>query len=116
MLNLDHRTLHKYLANGRAKHPFLNRFIFSLTAITNCSVDALLTETDLQLLFSQERTNKDRSLQKRSNSILAENVINPKLSSKYSSLNACAAALKADRATLRLYLQGKSTKTEFRGQ
>lgn len=113
MLNMDHRTLDKYIANGK---PFLNRFIFSLTAITNFSVNALLTVIDLQLLFSQERANRDRSLQYRSNSILAENVINPKLSGKYSSLNACAAALKADRATLRLYLQGKSTKTYFRGQ
>lgn len=110
---MDHRTLDKYLANGK---PFLNRFIFSLTAITNCSVNALLTVIDLQLLFSQERANRVRSLQDRSNSVLAENVINPKLSDKYPSLNACAAALKADRATLRLYLQGKSTKTYFRGQ
>jgi hypothetical protein len=99
-----HRRLDKYLANGK---PFLNRFIFSLTAITNCSVNALLTVIDLQLLFSQERANRVRSfsfyLQDRSNSVLAENVINPKLSGKYSSLNACVAALKANRATLRLY-------------
>jgi hypothetical protein len=113
ILNMDHRTLVKYLANGK---PFLNRIIFSLTAITNCSVNALLTVIDLQLLFSQEIVNRDRSLQERSNSVLAENVINPKLSGKYSSLNACAAALKADRATLHLYLQGQSTKTYFRGQ
>jgi hypothetical protein len=79
MLNMDHRTLDKYLANGK---PFLNRFIFSLTAITNCSVNALLTVIDLQLLFSQERINRVRSLQSlqdRSNSVLTENVINPKL-------------------------------------
>jgi hypothetical protein len=76
---MDHRTLDKYLANGK---PFLNRFIFSLTAITNCSVNALLTVIDLQLLFSQERINRVRSLQSlqdRSNSVLTENVINPKL-------------------------------------
>jgi hypothetical protein len=114
---MDHRTLDKYLANGK---PFLNRFIFSLTAITNYSVDALLTVDDLQLLFSQERDNRDlylyRSLQESSKSVLAENIKNIKLSCKYPSLNACASALKADRATLRLYLQGKSTKNYFRGQ
>lgn len=113
MLNMDHRTLDKYLANGK---PFLNRFVFSLTAITNCSVDTILTVKDLQLLFSQERAIRDRSLQDRSNPVLAENIKNSKLTGEYPSLNACASALKADRATLRLYLQGKSTKTYFRGQ
>lgn len=93
---MDYRTLDKYLENGK---PFLNRFIFSLTAITSCSVNALLTVIDLQLLFSQERANRDRSLQDKSNSVLAENVINPKLSGKYSSLNACAAALKAEQSS-----------------
>lgn len=48
--------------------------------------------------------------------LLAENIKNHKLSSKFSSLNACAKALKADRATLRLYLQNKSKKTYFRDQ
>lgn len=115
MLNIDHRTLDKYLASGK---PFLNRFVFSLTAsfTTNFSVDALLTIDDLQLLFSTERTNRDSSINDRSHSILAENIKNPKLSAKFSSLNACANALKADRATLRLYLQGHSNKTYYRGQ
>lgn len=116
MLNMDHRTLDKYLANGK---PFLNRFVFSLTAITNLSVDALLTIDDLQLLFSTERASKDSSINDKSPAaaaILAENIKNPKLSAKFSSLNACAKGLKADRATLRLYLQGKSNKTYFRSQ
>ena len=69
----------------------------------------------MQLLFSQERANRYHSFKDRSYSVLAENVQNPKVSGKYSSLNACAAALKADCTTLRLYLQGKSTKTYFRG-
>lgn len=116
MLNMDHRTLDKYLANGK---PFLNRFVFSLTAITNFSVDALLTIDDLQLLFSTERVGKDSSINDKSHSILAENIKNPKLSAKFSSLNACAKGLKADRATLRSYLlasANKSNKTYFRGQ
>jgi hypothetical protein len=116
MLNMDHRTLDKYLANGK---PFLNRFVFSLTAITNFSVDALLTIDDLQLIFSTERANKDSSINDKSHSILAENIKNPELSAKFSSLNACAKGLKADRATLRLYLlaeASKSNKTYFRGQ
>jgi hypothetical protein len=113
MLNMDHRTLDKYLASGK---PFLNRFVFSLTAITDFSVDALLTIDDLQLLFSTERARKDSSINDKSHSILAENIKNPKLSAKFSSLNACAKGLKADRATLRLYLQSKSNKIYFRGQ
>lgn len=112
-LNMDHRTLDKYLASGK---PFLNRFIFSLTAITYFSVDALLTIDELQLVFSQERANMKSSINDRSHSILAENIKNHKLSAKFSSLNACAIALKADRTTLRKYLQGKSNKTYFRGQ
>jgi len=113
MLNMDHRTLDKYLASGK---PFLNRFVFSLTAITDFSVDALLTIDDLQLLFSTERARKDSSINDKSHSILAENIKKPKLSAKFSSLNACAKGLKADRATLRLYLQSKSNKIYFRGQ
>lgn len=113
MLNMDHRTLDKYFTNGK---PFLNRFVFSLTAITNFSVEALLTIDDLQLLFSTQRASKDSSINDKSHSILAENIKNPKLSAKFSSLNSCAKALKADRATLRLYLQNKSNKAYFRGQ
>lgn len=113
MLSMDHRTLDKFLASGK---PFLNRFVFSLEAITNFSVDALLTIEDLQLIFLQERTNRDSSITARSRSVLAENIKNPKLSAKFSSINACAAALKADRGTIRSYLSGSSTKNYYRGQ
>ena len=113
MLSMDHRTLDKFLASGK---PFLNRFVFSLEAITNFSVDALLTIEDLQLLFLQERANRDSSLTARSRSVLAENIKNPKLSAKFSSINACAAALKADRSTIRSYLSGSSKKSYYRGQ
>jgi GIY-YIG catalytic domain/NUMOD1 domain len=113
ILKMDHRTLDKYLASGK---PFLNRFIFSLTAITKFSVEALLTIDDLQRLFSQERANKYSSINERSHSILAENIKNHKLSSKFPSLNSCAKVLKADRATLRLYLKGQSNQAYFRGQ
>lgn len=113
MLSMDHRTLDKFMASGK---PFLNRFVFSLEAITNFSVDALLTIEDLQLLFLQERTNRDSSITARRRSVLAENIKNPKLSAKFSSINACAAAIKADRGTIRSYLSGSSTKNYFRGQ
>lgn len=97
MLNMDHRTLDKNLAQqatgGWGSPPFLNRFIFSLTAIPNFNVDALLTIDDLQLLFLQERDNKDSSIHLRSKSVLAENIKDPKLSAKFSSVNACAKAL-----------------------
>jgi hypothetical protein len=113
MLSMDHRTLDKFLASGK---PFLNRFVFSLTAITHFSVDALLTIEDMQILFLQERANRESSNTARSRSVLAENIKNPKLSGKFSSINACAAALKADRATIRSYLSGSSKKTYYRGQ
>ena len=125
MLNMDHRTLNKYLDHqentdvvGGLSHstPFLNRFIFSLTALPNFNVDALLTLEDLILLLRIERTNKDSSINLKSKAVLAENIINPKISTKYSSVNACAKGLKADRGTLRLYLQGKSNKPYFRNQ
>ena len=128
MLKMDHRTLDKYLTSGSTQHwlvqPFLNRFVFSLTALTNFSVDALMTIDDLQLLFSTQRANRNYSINDRSKPILAENIKNPKLSAKFPSLNACAKDLKADRGTLRLYLLpaeadakgGHSNKTYFRGQ
>lgn len=113
ILKLDHRTLDKYLKSGK---PFLSRFIFSLTAISNFNIDGLLNVSDLQLLFVQERTDKDYSTNIRSKSVLAENIKNPKLTTKFASINACAKGLKADRGTLRLYLQGKSKNLYFRGQ
>lgn len=79
-----------------------------MEAITNFSVDALLTIEDLQLIFLQERTNRDSSITPRSRSVLAENIHNPKLSAKFSSINPCAAALKADRGTIRSDLSGSS--------
>ena len=113
MLSMDHRTLNKYLSNGL---PYLTRFIFSLTPISNMSVDALLTINDLQLIFTLERDNVLRSVQEKSTPILAENIIDSKLTARYPSLNSCCVALSADRATVRGYLQGKSSKIYFRGQ
>lgn len=86
---------------------FFNRFVFSLAAITKFSVDALLTIEDLQLLFFQERANRNSSINSRNRSVQAENIKNPKLSAKFSSIKACAAALKADRGTIRSYLSGR---------
>lgn len=113
MLSMDHRKLDKYLASGK---PFLNRFVFSLAAITKFSVDALLTIEDLQLLFIQERANRDSSSNSRDRSVQAENIKNHKLSAKFSSINARAAALKADPGTIQLYLSGRSKKSNYRGQ
>ena len=113
---MDHRTLDKYLSNSESIKPFLNRFIFSLTALVNYNVDQILTLEDLKLLFLQERKNKDNTINLNSKAILAENIKNPKLKYNFSSLNACAKGLKADRGTLGLYLQGKSNKPYFRDQ
>lgn len=113
MLNIDHRTLSKYLNNGL---PFLSRFIFTLTPISNMSVEGLITLEDLKLIFNQERSIIKHSIQPKSTPILAENIKYKNLTKSYPSLSACCADLKADRSTVRSYLQGKSSKIYFREQ
>lgn len=111
---MDHRTLEKYLKSG---NPYLYRFVFSLKPISTMSVDALLTLSDMQLLFDQTREDiNNAELQPKSNRILAENIKNPNLTAQYVSLNICAKALKGDRKTIRDYLNGKSNKLYYRGQ
>ena len=103
-VKIDHRTLEKYLKN---KKPSLFRFIFSLTPIDTMSVDGLLDLSDIKLLIEQVRKDiKNGELQiKKSKKILAENIKNPKLTTSYDSINACAKYLKGDRYTIRKYLE-----------
>ena len=82
------------------------------------SVDGLLDLKDLKLLIEQVRKDiKNGELQiKKSKKILAENVKNPKLTTRYESINACAKDLKGDKYTIRKYLNGQSSKFYYRGQ
>lgn len=112
-LKMDYRTLDKLLIN---KNSFLSRFVFSLLPLPDMNVDGLKTISDLQLIFNYERSLKDSSKQLNSKAISAVNIKNPLLNSDYSSINACCKALKADRATIRNYLNLNSSKEYFRGQ
>lgn len=113
-LKLDHRTLDKYLENGR---PYFSRFIFSYDPISSMSVDALLVLEDLKSLFSQARKDKTLAeLQSKSRPIVVENIKNPDLTAYFPSLNACAAFLKGDRYTIRKYLKANSVDSYYRGQ
>jgi len=55
-------------------------------------------------------------IQPKSRSILAENVLHPDLTKKYSSLNSFAMAVKGDRVTIRQYLNGQRSGQLYRKQ
>lgn len=118
-LHLDHRTLDKYLKNGK---PYLSRFVFTLNPLQDklseiMSVEALFTIEDLQILWKQVRHEfNSAKMQSKSCPILASNIKNPNLTTQYPSLNACAAGLKGDRQTIRKHLNNLSKNSYYRGQ
>jgi hypothetical protein len=112
-LNMDHITLDKLLDSGL---PYLSRFTFSLIPKENMSVESIMSLLDFKLNYNQEKSLVDRSLQIRSIPIFAKNILDENLSEKYTSLNSCCIALKADRVTVRDYLLGKKGCKYFRKQ
>lgn len=64
--------------------------------------------TFLDLLNNARNEQDLATVQPNSKSILAENVLYPELTKKYSSLNSFAKEIKGDRATIRKYLTSSS--------
>nr|NP_803525.1 orf325 [Monoblepharella sp. JEL15]AAO64970.1 orf325 [Monoblepharella sp. JEL15] len=113
-MKVNHRDL-KAILNGDRIHPYLGRFIFSLVAYPDMSVDALMSLQDLLANIENHRSDITRNVDKMK-AVLAENMVNPRLTKQYPSLTACAKDLNGDRATIRDYLNGKGPKPLYRGQ
>jgi len=105
-LHINHRTLNNCLDNGIL---YLDRFLFSIELINEFPFKILISLENLKKLI-QGMQLKNKTIQKNSKKIYAENIKQPELSRIYSSINNFAKAVKGDRGTIRLYLN--NTKKE----
>ena len=103
-INIHHITLDNCILDGKL---YLNRFYFSLDVISELPYETILTSKELILLLeivkSQYKPNHPKS-----KIILAENMVNSKLNSTFSSIGQLARHLKGDRSTIRNYISGRS--------
>ena len=103
-IHIHHATLEKCILNGKL---YLNRFYFSLDIVSELPYESILTFEEIILLIetvkSQYKPNHPKS-----KTILAENMLNCKLNSTFSSVGQLANYLKGDRGTIRNYISGKS--------
>jgi hypothetical protein len=113
-MRMDHRAL-EGLLNTENPKPYLNRYLFSLTTHPELSVDDMMSLDNFLLELEETRRNYERNSDKMK-PVYAENVKDSNLSKYYPSLTACVTALKADRKTVRDYLNGVGAKSLFRGQ
>ena len=87
---------------------FLDRFLFSIDPISEFPYESILTEQELISLIEEVKAQYTPN-QPKSKAILAENVVNPKLTKTFPSVNELAKHLKGDRSTIRDYILGRST-------
>lgn len=102
-INIDHRTLSKCLLDGKL---YLDRFLFSLDLISEFSFETILSLDSFKLLLKKHRSNFTIK-QPASKLFLAENILDPKKTKLYSSINEFAKSIKGDRGTIRKYLNGQ---------
>ena len=86
---------------------FLDRFLFSIDPISEFPYESILTEQELISLIEEVKAQYTPN-QPKSKAILAENVVNPKLTKTFPSINELAKHLKGDRSTIRNYMLGKN--------
>lgn len=99
-IHINHTTLNNCLDSGML---YLNRFLFSIEPINEFPFKTFISIDSLKKLI-QEIQLKNKSIQKNSKKIYAENIKQPELSRIYNSINSFAKAIKGDRSTIRLYL------------
>jgi NUMOD1 domain len=112
-IHINHTTLNNCLNKGVL---YLNRFLFSIEPINEFPFETLISIKDLNDLMESIRLN-NKSIQKKSKKVYAENVKYPELSKIFNSINSFAKAVKGDRNTIRLYLnRSKEEGTYYRKQ
>ena len=103
-INIHHTTLDNCILTGKL---YLNRIYFSLDIISELTYEAVLTSKELVSLLKtvkyQYKPNHPKS-----KTILAENIVNSRLNSTFSSIGQLAKHLKGDRSTIRGYILGRS--------
>ena len=103
-INIHHVSLDNCLDNAKL---FLDRFLFSNDIISEFPYESILTEQELISLIEKVKA-QYTPIQPKSKAILAENVVNPKLTKTFPSVNELAKHLKGDRSTIRNYMLGKN--------
>ena len=104
-IHIHHVSLDNCLYNAKL---FLDRFLFSIDLISEFPYESILTEQELISLIEKVKA-QYTPIQPKSKAILAENVVNPKLTKTFPSVNELAKHLKGDRSTIRDYILGRST-------
>ena len=87
---------------------YLDRFLFSLDIISEFPFESIIESNELIMLVKKTRL-EYKPKQPARKKILAENVINPKLSKTFTSISELSRHLKGDRGTIRNYINGKSS-------
>ena len=104
-IKIHHVTLNACLDESTL---FLDRFLFSVDPVLEFPYESVLAENDLISLIEEVRSQYTPN-QPKSKSILAENIVDPKLTKTFTSLGELAKHIKGDRGTIRNYVSGKST-------
>lgn len=108
-IRINHTTLNNCLTNGVL---YLNRILFSLELINEFPFEALISLENLKNIVLKIQL-KNKNFEKRSKKIYAENIKFPELSKTYISINSFAKAVKGDRTTIRLYLNGEKKEGNY---
>jgi hypothetical protein len=103
-IGISNRTLNNCIIEGKL---FLNRFFLSLDKISEFPFENILKLEELNNLIKELRL-EYIPIQPKAKKVLAENLINQKLTKTYSSIHELSQQLKGDRSTIRKYLEGKS--------
>ena len=101
-IHINHTSLNNCLDNGVL---YLNRFLFSIEPINEFPFETLISLENLKKLIQKIQL-KNRSIQKKSKKIYAENIKHPEISRIFNSINSFAKSVKGDRSTIRLYING----------
>lgn len=114
-LGIEHKDLNnKYLDKNK---PYYLRFIFSTTALSEMSVEAIMTLEDTILLFktTRDQTPRNQLQGDKNKPVSAIHSTNATLNKTFVSLQECARVLKGDRQTIRNHLNNDSSSL-YRGQ
>ena len=110
-LKIHHVSLNNCLSDGNL---YLNRFFFSLDIISEFPFESVVSSSELISLVEKTKL-EYKPNQPASKNILAENILHPELTKKFTSIGELSRHLKGDRGTIRDYINGKSSGL-YRGQ
>ena len=98
-------TLNNCIYNGNL---YLNRFYLSLDIISEFPYESIISPEELKSIIKKTKDQYIPS-QPASKKLLAENVLNSKLTRTFPSIYEAARTLKGDRSTIRAYLTSQKS-------